>query len=166
MVLSIVMTILGAGLVLIGVIGCVIPALPGPIFAFLALILISIPGAWELYAVWLLIVLGALAVATMVLDNVLPAMSSKKAGAGKAGVWGSVVGMILGSFVIPPFGTIIGAFVGALLFEILFNKENKDPMKAALGVFNGTMLAILLKLLVTGVTGFYFVRGAIQLFRA
>ena len=166
MVLSIVMTILGAGLVLIGVIGCVIPALPGPIFAFLALILISIPGAWELYAVWLLIVLGALAVATMILDNALPAMSSKKAGAGKAGVWGSVVGMVLGSFVIPPFGTIIGAFVGALLFEILFNKENKEPTKAALGVFKGTMLAILLKLLVTGVTGFYFVRGAIQLFRA
>lgn len=165
MVLSIVMTILGAGLVFLGLIGCVIPALPGPIFAFLALILISIPGAWELYAVWLLVLLGVLAVATMILDNVLPAVSSKKAGAGKAGVWGSVVGMIAGSFVFPPFGTIIGAFVGALLGEMVFNKENKEPMKAALGVFKGTMLAILMKLLVTGVTGFYFVRGAIRLFR-
>lgn len=166
MVLSIIMTILGAGLLFIGIIGCIIPAIPGPIFAFLALILISIPGDWLLYAPWLLVLLGVLAVATMILDNVLPAVSSKKAGAGKAGVWGSIVGMIAGSFFLPPFGTIIGAFVGALLGEILFNKENKEPLKAAIGVFKGTMLAILMKLLVAGVTGFYFVRGAIALFRA
>jgi hypothetical protein len=163
MALSIVMVVLGALLLVVGFIGCVIPALPGPILAFGALVLISIPGGWALLPVWLLVVLGVAAVATTILDNLLPAMSSKKAGASKAGIWGSVLGMIVGSF-LTPIGTIIGAFVGALLGELLFNKENRDPLKAALGVFRGTMLAILLKLTVAGIVGFYFVRGSVRLF--
>jgi uncharacterized protein YqgC (DUF456 family) len=163
MALSILMTIVGVVALVIGFIGCVIPALPGPILALVALVLISIPGGWALMPLWLLIVLAAVAVAVTVLDNVLPALSSKKAGASKAGVWGSIVGMIAGSF-LSPIGTIIGAFVGALLGEVIFNRENKKPLKAALGVFRGTMLAILLKLTVTGIIAFYFVRGVIRLF--
>ena len=164
MALSIAMVVLGSLLLAVGVIGCIVPALPGPILAYLALILISIPGAWTVVPLWALIVLGALAVATAILDNVLPAMGSKKAGASKAGIWGSVVGMIAGSFVIPPVGTIVGAFVGALVGEVVFNPENKEPLKAAAGVFKGTVLSILLKLVATGIIGFYFVRGSIRLF--
>jgi uncharacterized protein YqgC (DUF456 family) len=164
-VLSILMTVVGAALVLVGFIGCVIPAIPGPILAFAALILISIPGTWALMPLWVLILLGVIAVAATVLDNVLPALSSKKAGAGRAGVWGSVIGMIGGSFVIPPIGTILGAFVGALLGEMIFNRENKSPLKAALGVFKGTLLAMLIKLAATGVIAYQFVISAIRLFR-
>jgi hypothetical protein len=163
MVLSIAMVVVGALLLIVGLIGCVIPALPGPILGFAALILISIPGSWALMPLWLLILLSAAAIAATILDNVLPAMSSKKAGANKAGVWGSVLGMIVGSF-FTPIGTIVGAFLGALLGEMLFHKENKSPLKAAAGVFRGTMLAILVKLTVTGIVGFYFVRGSVRLF--
>lgn len=165
MVLSIVMIVVGAALMVVAFIGCVIPALPGPLLGFVSLILLSIPGAWDLYPVWVLVVLGAVAVAATILDNILPAVSSKKAGAGKAGIVGSIVGMIVGSF-FTPIGTIIGAFVGALLGEMIFNRENTSPLKAALGVFKGTMLAILVKLMVTGVIGLFFVRGALALIRA
>ena len=99
-------------------------------------------------------------------DNILPALASKKSGAGKPGVWGSVLGMIAGSFFFPPFGTIIGAFLGALLRELLFNRSNERPLKAALGVFKGTMLGILLKITTTGVTTFFYVRGVGRLFSA
>jgi hypothetical protein len=163
MVLSIVMVVIGSLLLIIGFIGCVIPALPGPVLAYLALILISIPGGWSLIPVWLLVLLGAVSLGTTVVDNLLPAMSSKKAGAGRAGVIGSVVGMIVGSF-FTPIGTIVGAFVGALAGELLFNRENREPLKAAMGVFRGTMLAILVKLAAAGVVAFYFVRGSIRLF--
>ena len=161
--LSIAMVAVGALLMVVGVIGCIVPALPGPILAFIALILISIPGAWVLFPLWVLILLGVLAAGTSIADNVLPALSSKKAGAGKAGIWGSVIGMIVGSF-FTPIGTIIGAFVGALAGEMIFNKENEVPLKAAFGVFKGTVLAILLKLIVTGVIGGFFIRGSIRLF--
>ncbi len=161
--LSIAMVVIGTLLLAVGVIGCIVPALPGPIIAYVSLILIAIPSSWGLMPVWLLVVLGVLAVATAVLDNVLPAMNSKKAGASNAGIWGSVIGMIVGTF-FSPIGTIIGAFVGALAAEVIFNPQNKEPLKAAAGVFRGTVLAIMLKLIVTGVIGWYFVRGAIRLF--
>jgi hypothetical protein len=157
------MVVLGTLLLAVGVIGCIVPAIPGPIIAFLALILVSIAGSWAVIPVWALVLAGVLALATTVLDNVLPALSSKKAGASKAGIWGSVIGMIVGSF-FTPIGTIIGAFVGALAGEVLFNPDNKEPLKAAAGVFRGTVLAIMLKLIATGVTGWYFVRGSIRLF--
>jgi uncharacterized protein len=160
---SILMSILGSVFVVVGFIGCVIPAIPGPLLGYVGLILVAIPGAWGLIPVWLLILLGVAAVAVTVLDNVLPALSSKKAGAGKAGVWGSILGMIAGSF-FTPIGTIIGAFVGALLGEMIFNRENDKPLKAALGVFKGTMLGILMKLVVTGIIAYYFVRSVIVLF--
>jgi len=163
MALSISMVVLGSIFLVVGLIGCIVPALPGPILAYLSLVLISIPGAWAVLPVWVLVVLGVLAVAMVVLDNVLPALSSKKAGASKAGIWGSIVGMIVGSF-FTPIGTIIGAFVGALAGEIVFNPENKEPLKAAAGVFRGTVLAIMLKLVATGIIGWYFVRGSIRLF--
>ena len=161
--LSIAMVVVGSLLLAVGLIGCIVPALPGPLLAYVSLLLISIAGAWGVMPVWVLVGLGLLAVAVTVLDNVLPAMSSKRAGASKAGIWGSVVGMIAGSF-FTPIGTIVGAFVGALAGELIFNPENKAPLKAAAGVFRGTLLAIMLKLVATGVMGWYFVRGSIRLF--
>jgi uncharacterized protein len=163
MVFAVLMTVLGAVLLLGGVAGCIIPAIPGPVLAYLSLILVSIPGAWELIPVWLLVMLGVVAVATTVLDSFLPALSSKKAGAGKAGVTGSIVGMIAGSF-LSPIGTIVGAFVGAFVAEVLFHRENTQPLRAAIGVFRGTVLGILIKLAATGIIGWYFVRASIRLF--
>ncbi len=164
MVVSILMTALGAAVLALGFVGCIVPAIPGPILGFLSLILISVAGQWDLLPWWTLALLAALAVFATVIDNVLPALASKKSGAGKPGVWGSVFGMIAGSFLFPPFGTIIGAFVGALLGELLFNRSNKEPLRAALGVFKGTMLGILLKLTTIGVTSFFYIRGVGRLF--
>ncbi len=163
MVLSVLMTLFGAVLLLGGAAGCIVPAIPGPVLAYLSLILISIPGAWELMPVWLLVTLGIVAVGTTIFDNFLPALSSKKAGAGKAGVIGSIVGMIVGSF-FSPIGTIVGAFVGAFVAEVLFHRENRQPLRAAAGVFRGTVLGIVMKLAATGIIGWYFVRASIRLF--
>jgi uncharacterized protein YqgC (DUF456 family) len=59
----------------------------------------------------------------------------------------------------------LGAFVGALLGEMIFNPENEEPLKAALGVFRGTLLATILKLAAAGAVGVYYVIGVIRLFR-
>lgn len=163
MALSITMIALGGLLLFVGAIGCIVPALPGPLLAYLSLILVSIAGGWQIMPVWLLVALGVVAAATMVLDNILPAMSSKKAGAGKAGIIGSVVGMIVGSF-FTPIGAILGAFAGAFVGEVLFHRENRAPFKAAAGVFRGTLLGIMVKLAATGMIAWYFVRGAVRLF--
>lgn len=164
MVLDIIITLIVAVAVIAGVIGCIVPVIPGPIVAFVGLLLVSIFEQWSVLPLWLLIVLGGAAVASTILDSILPSMASKRAGAGRGGVWGSVIGMIIGMFFFPPFGIIIGAFFGALVGEMMFHPENKAPLRAAAAVFSGTLFAILLKLLVTGVVSFYAIRGAIAQF--
>jgi hypothetical protein len=165
MVLDILLAVVAGLMVGVGVIGSIIPVIPGPIISILSLYLLSLAGEWAIYSWPVLIVLTVIALAVTVLDNVLPATASKKAGAGRPGVIGSVIGMLVGSFLIPPFGVILGAFVGALLGEMIFNPENEEPLKAALGVFRGTLLATILKLAAAGAVGVYYVIGVIRLFR-
>lgn len=160
MIGEIVLILIGVIVLLLGIIGCVVPVIPGPVLSFAALLLISIPSGFTLYHPGILVGLGAAAILSQVLDNIFPVLSSKQAGAGKPGIWGSVIGMILGTIFFPPLGVFIGAFLGALLGEMLFNKENENPLKAAMGVFTGTILGILIKLTISGVIAYFFISGA------
>lgn len=156
--MNILFIVLSALLLAAGFIGCIVPVLPGPVLSFISLILLSIAGKFQLFSISTLIILGAAAVLSQVLDNIFPVIASRKAGAGKAGTIGSIIGMIAGMF-FPPLGVIVGAFSGALIGEIIFNKDNEQPFKAAIGVFTGTMLGITVKLAVSGIIAVFFIRG-------
>lgn len=158
------MVLIGTLLVIAGIVGCIVPVLPGPPVAFAALLLVSWAGSWAVYPLWILILLAALAVFAALMDSILPVAASRRAGAHKTGVWGSVAGMLAGTIFFPPFGTIIGAFLGALIGELLVRREDSQPLKAALGVFSGTIAATLVKLSVSGAIAFFFVKGAVGLF--
>ncbi len=149
---------------ILGIIGCVVPVIPGPVLAWFSLIIISLPLSFSVYSPVLLVLTALLALISQFLDNIFPVLASKKAGAGRGGIWGAVIGMIGGIFLFPPFGVFIGAFAGAYLGELLFNPGNKEPLKAALGVFKGTLSGILVKLLVCGIIALYLTRGIRLLF--
>lgn len=161
---SIAASILGAILIVVALIGCVVPVVPGPILAAAALYLVSLAGGWTVYAWPVLVGWTLAAVVVQILDNVLPARAAGRAGAGRGGVWGSVIGMLVGTVAFPPFGVFVGAFAGALLGEMIFHRDNREPWKAALAVFRGTLGAIVLKLAVSGAIAFVFVRGALRLY--
>ncbi len=164
MLLEIIVAVVGSLILIAGVLGCIVPVLPGPPVAYLPLLLVSWVGGWEVYALWVLIVMAVAAVGAAALDSVLPILTSRRSGASKAGIWGSVVGMLVGTIFFPPFGTVIGAFIGALAGELLVRREGRNPMKAAWGVFTGTLLATVIKLSVSGAAAVLFVRGLIQIF--
>lgn len=149
---------------LLGLVGCVVPVLPGPPVSYLGMLLLSLVSGWVLYSPLVLVLTAVAAVAAVVLDSVIPPAAGKRAGAGRGGVWGSVLGMLVGTVFFPPFGVVIGAFLGAWLGEILFNRENTEPVKAALAVLRGTMAATVVKLAVSGVIMVYIVYGSIRLF--
>ena len=158
----IVLIILGFIVIAAGIIGCVLPIIPGPPLCYAALILLSFARKWQAFSPTVLIVLGAAAAAVTVMDYLMPIITSKRRGASKAGIWGSVIGMIAGMVFFPPFGVIIGTFVGAVLGELLFSQQPDSALKAGWGVFLGTMLGIALKLAVSGVIAVYFVRAVLR----
>jgi uncharacterized protein YqgC (DUF456 family) len=131
--------------------------LPGPPLAYAALFCVVIGKGW-VYSATELVVLGVVTAAVTVVDTLLPVIGAKKYGASKAGVWLSVAGLVVGTFVFPPFGFLLGAFAGALAGELLAGK-GAGAWRPAWGVFLGTLAGTALKLGTCGVLAWYFVQG-------
>ena len=127
----IIFTILGFLIAVAGVIGCFVPILPGPTFSYLAIIVLSFAKGWVPFSTTFLVVTFLLTILVSVLDFIIPSIGAKKYGASKMGIWGSVIGMIVGIFFIPPFGMLIFAFIGALIGEIITGKKAGEQEHAA-----------------------------------
>jgi uncharacterized protein YqgC (DUF456 family) len=149
------LVVLGSVLLLAGFAGCILPMLPGPPLAYAALFCVVMGKGW-VYSATELVVLGLLTAAVTVVDTLLPVMGAKRYGASKAGVWLSVAGLVVGTFVFPPFGFLAGAFLGALAGELLAGK-GAGAFRPAWGVFLGTLAGTALKLGTCGVIAWYFV---------
>jgi uncharacterized protein YqgC (DUF456 family) len=160
--MNVVWAILAILLVLAGVAGCVLPALPGPPLAFAGYFVLWAAHGFEpryggAAVPWIL--LGATLLVTAV-DLLLPFVGAKRYGATKWGVWGSIVGMVAGMVWVPPFGAILGTFVGAFVGEWVRGRAAGASSRAAWGTFVGTMIGIGLKLAVTGAIAWFVVAEA------
>lgn len=153
--IDIVAVILG----IVGLIGCFLPVLPGPPVSWGALLLLYFWGDGTMSLRFLLIWLGITIVVT-VLDYIVPAYFTKITGGSKAAARFSMAGMIIGILFFPPIGMIIGAFVGALLGEWYYSRENGSftkSLKPAFGSFLGFLFGIGLKLAASGIMMYYIV---------
>jgi len=149
--------IFGVILIIFGIIGCIVPAIPGPPLSYVALILLELAKDGEAFSSNQLIFWGLVTVAVTVLDYIVPIAGAKKYGATKFGMWGSVIGLLVGLF-FPPFGMFIGAFVGALIGEFVVGKTSRSALKAGWGTFIGIMIGMGLKLAASLAMGYYFFR--------
>lgn len=155
--LATILIIIGFILIIAGIIGCLVPIIPGPPMCYLALILMSIAKDWQPYSANFLVTWAIITVIVVLLDYVVPIFGAKKYGASKAGIWGSAAGMLIGLIFFPPWGMLPGAFLGALVVELISGKQRDAALKASFGVFIGTIFGIGLKLAVSGIMSFYFV---------
>jgi len=147
---------IGIMLVIIGVIGSIVPIIPGPPIAFCGLLITHFTSD-NPFTVKLLIILGALAVVSAFIDNILPVYATKKFNGSKKGVWGSAIGLILGLFFFPPFGLLIGPMVGAFIGEIIDGKSANSAVRPAFGSFIGFLSSIFLRLILSIVMAYFFI---------
>jgi uncharacterized protein YqgC (DUF456 family) len=150
--------ILGAVLVIVGIIGSFLPLIPGPPIAYIGLLIQQFREPEPFTLQFLLIWLG-IVVISLVLDYVIPAWGTKKYGGSKYGVWGSTIGLLFGFFM-GPWGVIIGPFLGAFVGEMIAGKTSKQSLRAAWGSFVGFLLGSLLKVIVCCVMLYYVVTSA------
>jgi len=101
-------------------------------------------------------------VVVSLLDYILPAQASKWYGASKTGFWGSIGGLILGIFLFPPWGMILGAIVGALAGELIAGKRGKEALRAGWGVLIGNLIVIGLKLAYSGIILFFYIKAMVS----
>lgn len=149
--MSSLLIILSILIVVIGIFGCLIPGLPGsPLF--LVALLIARFCAEAPITNTELIVYTIFVVLTFVADFFVPLLTTKVFGGSKAGMWGSILGLIMGFFIpIPTYGLgiVIWPFIGAVLGEkLIANKTNKEAFKSGFGNFVGFVLTTLFKLVI------------------
>lgn len=156
--LNVALIIIGFLLAVAGMVGCILPIIPGPLLSFSALILLSWIKNWQIFSQTFLIVMGILTVLLTLFDYIAPGLGAKKYGASKRGIWGSAIGMIVGIFFIPPWGMIAGAFIGALVGELASGKSGRKALRAGWGILIGNVFGIGLKLAFTAVVLFFYVK--------
>lgn len=141
---------------IVGIIGAIVPGLPGPPISWAALLLLYIKNPDAYTDPTTLAVTGILAVAITVLDYVVPAWGTKKFGGSKAGTRGSTIGLIVSVFVLPilgiaigPFGIVgilAGPFIGAYLGEKIHGSDDAQALRSAFGSFVGFLAGTFMKL--------------------
>ena len=170
--MDILLIVLGAICLLLGLVGCVAPVVPGVPLSYLGLLLLHwterVQFSWQFLVVW-----GVVVVVIQILDYFIPAWGTKKFGVTKYGVWGSTIGLFAG-FLMGPLGIIIGPFVGAVVGELIyFNRHPQDTigkpnntnfnraLRAGFGSFVGLLAGTLVKVICCGVMIAYFVKELI-----
>ena len=135
-------------LMLIGIIGCIVPGLPGTPIAYAGLWIAQatdrVDFSWLFLLIW-----GIVVIVISVLDYVVPAWGTKHYGGTKWGVWGSTIGVFVGLF-FGAMGVILGPLVGAIVGELIAGKELHAALKAGWGSFIGILFGTVLKLIACG----------------
>lgn len=156
---------IGVILLLVGLVGAIVPGIPGPPISYIALILLHLTRN-NSFTEEFLVVMGLIMAAVTVLDYVVPIYGTKKFGGSKRGVWGSTIGLVVGLFVLPVlgivlgpfglFGIILGPFVGAYIGELSGGKDSDTAFRSAIGSFIGFLAGTFMKFAYSVVAGIYF----------
>ncbi|MBR5824340.1 MAG: DUF456 domain-containing protein [Paludibacteraceae bacterium] len=144
--MDVLLFIVSALLMLVGIIGSVVPALPGPPLSYVGLLLLQLTDKAQ-FSTSFLVVWGIVVLAVVVLDYYLPIWTTKRIGGSKAGINGSIIGMVVG-IIFTPIGMILGTLLGAIIGEIIGGASGDKALKSGLATFVGTMLSIGIKLIV------------------
>jgi uncharacterized protein len=134
-------------LIMAGVAGAVLPALPGVPLIFVGMLLAAWINGFQLISVFTVIVMGILTLFAIVVDYVAATMSAKRAGASKQGMIGAIVGTVVGLFT-GLWGLVFMPLAGAAIGELIAHKDMFRAGKVGAATWFGMLIAIAVKLAV------------------
>lgn len=151
---------LGIILTIAGLVGCILPLIPGPPLGYAAIMIaqytLDKPFTTRFMVVWLILVF-----VVVMLDYYVPIWGTSRFGGSKSGIWGSTIGLIVGLFFFPPFGIVTGPFIGAVAGELLAGKDMQRALRSGLGSFLGFITGVIMKLTVSLFLAFHFFKAII-----
>ena len=136
--------LIGIGLIVLGVIGLVVPLLPGIALIYVGIFTVAWADDFTRIGPLMLVGMLLLTLAATAIDHVAGIFGARKGGASGWGVFGAALGAVVGLFFGLP-GVILGPAIGALLFEYLRNPDAKRALKAGAGSLLGFVLGVLAK---------------------
>ncbi|MCB1569079.1 MAG: DUF456 domain-containing protein [Xanthomonadales bacterium] len=145
MSVPILLIVLGAVLMLIGLAGVVLPALPGIPLLYAGILLVAWGDGFAHLGATSLIVLGVLTVMALLADLVASLLGAKRVGASKLALVGAALGTVVGLF-FGLFGILLGPFVGAFVGEYWNGRQTGDAARVGLGTWLGMVVGAVVKI--------------------
>jgi uncharacterized protein YqgC (DUF456 family) len=151
--------ILAVILFVVGLIGTVLPVLPGTALIYAGMVLYgAMTGFSTLGARFYLVQGAALAVATL-LDYLAAAAGTRLSGGSRQAAVGAVIGTFVALIVMGPLGLVVGPFAGAVGVELLRGVQPAAAVRVGFGTVVGTIGGTLLKLIIgAAMIAFFFMR--------
>lgn len=140
--------VLATLLMLGGLAGAVLPALPGIPMIFAGIWLAAAVDGYRHLGPWWLIGLGVLGTFGVAVDFIAGALGARRVGASRQAIWGATLGTFAGLFFGIP-GLLLGPFAGALAGELLAGQSVLRSTHVGVGTWLGLLFGTLVKLVVS-----------------
>jgi uncharacterized protein YqgC (DUF456 family) len=157
--MSVIIIILTAVLMIAGLLGSVLPIIPGSPLILLGAFIYAWHTSFMVVTGSNLIVLLILVIFSQALDYFATLLGAKKFGASRWGMTGAFLGGVIGLFSGGFLGIVIGPFIGALLMEFIHGQDLKASLRIGLGTFIGFLGGTLGKIIIAVIMiGFFLVK--------
>ncbi len=147
LIMNTVFWIIAVLLILIGVAGTVLPALPGVPLIFIGMLLAAWINEFQLISMLTIVVIAILTVLAIVVDYIASALSAKRAGASRQGIIGAAIGTLVGLFT-GIWGLLFMPLAGAAIGELVAHKDMIRAGKVGIATWFGLIIASVVKLAV------------------
>jgi uncharacterized protein YqgC (DUF456 family) len=131
-------------LILAGIAGTILPALPGVPLVFAGMLLAAWANGFHDVSVWTIVLLGVLTLVSLAVDFFASLLGARRAGATKKAMWGAAIGTFAGLFAGIP-GLLLGPFIGAVVGELLGGREWREASRVGFGTWLGIIVGTALK---------------------
>ncbi len=143
--MDIALYLLAALLMLAGLAGAILPALPGIPLIFGGIWIAAATDGYRHLGMWWLLGIALVGALGMITDLIAGALGAKRVGASQLAVWGALVGTVVGMFFGIP-GLAFGPFLGALAGELMAGNSVLRSTHVGVGTWLGLLLGTLVKL--------------------
>lgn len=144
-------------LFIVSFLGVVLPIIPSVIFLWIGFVLYHFFINDDVLTVFFWLVTSVLTIILVTADLLTNRYFVQQFGGNKRSEWGAIIGVVIGTFIYPPFGMIILPFVIVFLIEIISRRTVKEALYAALGAFIGFLSGIVAQVLIQTMMVVFFI---------
>ncbi|MCC2632013.1 MAG: hypothetical protein K0S20_712 [Patescibacteria group bacterium] len=144
-----------------GLFGVLVPVLPGIPLMLLVAIVFGFVDGFEHLSGTEISILAVLAAVSVAVDYFSGSLGARYGGASARSAGIGILGFLIGSLLLPPFGGAIGMVLAIVGSELTLHKDGKRALRAAGGSLLGTVLGIMTNLLLAAAFLFMFIRFAL-----
>jgi uncharacterized protein YqgC (DUF456 family) len=159
------LSVIGAALIAAGLVGAILPVVPGIPLIFGGIWLIAGADGYRHLGMWWLIGIALVGAVGLTCDLLAGALGAKRVGASKRAVGGALAGTVIGVFFGLP-GLLIGPFMGAVLGELSAGNSVQRSTQVGVGAWIGLLFGAIIKLVASVMmvalfgAGWWWNRGA------